>query len=163
MASAGEIGEVLQLSLTLFEGNFTRRDVVGPRGKVQFHGTYSQPLAVGDFVEIYASADNTVTTASAGASIIGRVITEPEGQIPNVSTDGGTWTWSASVGNGARYATIEWYKGKCVRRLVSHSAATRGVQVELKNKTTVITGSGTAIGVLLESASSGSTVSVLVY
>jgi hypothetical protein len=163
MAEAGDIGDVLQITMILFEGNFTRTDIETPGGLYQFGGTYAAPLRVGDFVELYDGANKTVTTASAGASVIGRIVETPKGPIPEVGTDGGVWTWSASPGAGARHATVEWYKGKCVRRFLIDVTADPGVEVQVKDRDEVTTGSGTKIGVLMESASSGSTVSVIVY
>jgi hypothetical protein len=165
MATAGDIGNRFRSTVILYEGNATRADVQISSGLLEKGVTYASKIAVGDFVEIYTAADNSVTTASPGQAIIGRIVTEPSGVPPNISADAGVWTWSATPGSGARIATVEWLKGHCIRRILCHSAANRGDTVGIKNKTTVTSSTVSAqiVGVLLETASSASTVRVLFY
>jgi len=170
MPDAMDYGKGLRLSMYLFEGDFVRRDIFTDYGKISKGGTWAEEVKKGDLVVIYTGSDWTVRKASSqGANpkgtALGQVVTTPEGGMPVVSADGGTASWATS---SSRLATVELLNGHMVRQLIIKEAPGAGVLVSYDGGGTFSTASVTvstqsAMGILLESASSGSTKSVLLF
>lgn len=182
MADASEYGGTIQVTMRLFEGNFTRRDILTDVGSVKKGGTYAEERKKGDLVFVYTSSDLTVRGVAGDTSVkdlnvIGRVVTGPEGAMPNAKADdsaladGGVWTWSDGK-VGERFATVEFFAGHVMRDVIIKEDPGPGVLVYHDGggtfSTVSVNGapSGSArwrMGILLESASSASTKSVLFF
>jgi len=185
---AVDYGTGLQVTMQLYEGNFTRVDVIGDLGVVKEWGTYSEPITKSMYVIVYTGSDFTVRAVTAEPTnkspVIGKVVTTPEGSTPkrladgsNTLSPGDVWTWSSGK-QGTRYATVDWINGKAIRQVVILEASKPGALVRHAGGGTFSTvNAGTLstapnastawpdfpVGILLESSSAGSTKSVLFF
>lgn len=114
--TGGDISQGIRSTEPVYEGTFTRTDVLTTKGWVEKGGTYAAPIVKdrveegNAYVKEYTSfADNAVQTVADnenGDQIVGRVVSIDK-NIPSVSTNGGTQ--AATLAN-VRRATIERFK-----------------------------------------------------
>lgn len=137
---AGEIGEGNSRTVALYEGNGTRYDVWTKAGIVQyglqFAAGFSQ-ARIDDgnaYVKAYTTwtdAVQRVATGDNGNIILGRVL-DISRNIPEVATDGGTWTAALAT---ARYGTVEFFvTGQVIRVRADGSGTAIAINDQLKLK-----------------------------
>jgi len=175
MVNAGEIyGNGLKLSAYLAEGIFTRRDVTRDDGALAKGGTFSSKISKGDLVQIWTnswSGSDTIVTGAYTDSIdptlsfagsLGIVITEPEGKVPDVASDGGTYT--ATAQKNLRRASILFPGFSVVHRGKVVSASKAGAYLGYDQSGGGFTTTSADVAykpfVLLQSASAGGTYSI---
>jgi len=136
VTDAGDVGTTLQLSMYLYEGVFTRADVIRDDGKIEKGGTYAAELKKGDIVQVYnddgkmdwtVEADDADTAAMTAKRDIGIIKTTPSGKVPTVASNGGTFT--ASTKADLRQATVEWPTYNVVREFIASHSANPGTPV----------------------------------
>lgn len=177
MANAAEIyGKGLILSGYLYEGVFTRRDVYRDDGTLLKGGTFSSVIVKGDPVQVYTDSfsgsdpifaadrtDTTFETNSGFSGALGFVITTPEGKVPDVSADGGTFT--ASSQKDLRFADILLPGYSSVLNFKVGDASKAGAFVGWDTSEAQMTTNSASVSfrpfVLLQSSSAASTRSVL--
>ena len=173
-------GNGLKLSARLYEGVATRRDVYRDDGTITKGVTFSAVVAKGDVVQIwtnsFAGAEDTIvaaddrnstdSTSGSGGGYGGDlaiVITEPEGHVPAISTNGGTFT--ATTQEHLRAATVLFPGRSVVKSFVigdaSKAGALLGWDTSLGQMTTDSTSASGFPYLLLQSSTAGSTKSVL--
>jgi len=174
IAEAKDIGKTLQLSCYLSEGVFTRHDVFDDSGKKLYAGKYASELEAGDIVQVKtdsAAGDGCIVVAdysdsargetSASMGDIGKILTTPEGRIPRVASDGGTYT-ASDRSDYQRRATVEFYGFSVVRAFVIKEVNYAGTLVGWDYSETAMSSAMNQLPyVLLESASEGGTHSVM--
>lgn len=176
MAEATDIGKCLQLTCYIYQGVATRRDVTRNDGKIEKGVTYSAEISVGDVVQIWtdsqagekpivaADRNDTIDPTESGFSgAIGIVITQPSGKVPDISSNGGTYTESQK--SHMREATVEFPGFSIVRAFVITDASKAGAFVGWdQSETQMTTNSGTVAYrpyLLIESSSAAGTHSVM--
>jgi hypothetical protein len=120
----------------LYEGVFTRTDVIRDDGKIEKAGTYASELKKGDIVQVCTTSgfDWTVMAdyidtgdQSADKNSIGIIKTTPSGKVPNVSANAGTFT--ATTEADCRQATVEWPDYSVIREFVASNSENAGIPV----------------------------------
>ena len=140
---AGEQGQGIVRTVTIYEGDATRYDVWTKGGIVEQGVTYAAGISqdrIDDgnaYVKRYTTYKDSVqrvATGENGDQIIGRVLTIDR-NIPEIAVDGGTWTATEA---GARKASVEFFVSKQVIRVRAKGDA---VGIVVGNTLSLVAGS----------------------